>query len=316
MRIRAQAPSPRHVRRGHFPTGQFQAGQFQAGRPSLAQHVGRALVVPALLLSTLAACTPWTASPRSAVAVLQPAQPSPDSYTLEIFFARFAYGQTDLNESLWNQIDEQLVPAETRTLLTRNGLRAGVLGGHIPEPLVQLLDLDTTPSPAPNHLEPTPLEPEPTVRRRWVQLGVSRHVRVAQSGIRDELPVLWYRRGHLEGETFREAQCMFALTAGASDEGGVQLRLVPEIRHGEPRQTYTTAEGYLRMEVARPKQVFEPLAIEVPLATGQMLVVGMMPEPKGSLGHHFFSTASSEGPQQQLLIIRLLRSPPPQWLDQ
>ncbi len=289
---------------------------LQTHRSGLASGIHRTLVASAMLLLTATACTPWTASPHSTAAILQPARPSPDSYTLEIFFARFPFGQADLNEPLWHQIDEQLIPAETRALLRQNGLRAGVLGGNFPESLVRLLDLNTTPSQAPNHLEPSPLEPEPTVRRRWVQLRTSRHVRVAQSGIRDELPVLWYRHGHLEGETFQEAQCMFALTAGPSDDGGVQVRLVPEIRHGEPRQTYTTAEGYLRMEVARPKQVFDPLAIQVPLATGQLLIVGMIPEPKGSLGHHFFSTSSSDGPQQQLLIVRLLRSPPPRWLDQ
>lgn len=38
---------------------------------------------------------------------LMPAQMSPDSVGLEMFFVRFPFGDTDANETLWKEIDEQ-----------------------------------------------------------------------------------------------------------------------------------------------------------------------------------------------------------------
>lgn len=296
-------------RRAASPPG----GGQRAARCLPQMAAGRALLALGLLVGGLA-CSRWTAVPKQPVELLHAPEASRESCSLEIFFARFPFGQEDLNEPLWRQIDEQSLPASLREPLARNGFRAGLISGNLPAALVRVLKLQNAVPQVAAELEPKALELAPTIRRRLVQLGPESRVQVAESGIYDQLPLLWYRRGHLQGESFAKAQCIFALTAAGQGDGRVRLKLVPEIQHGDPRQTITTADGFFRIDVARPKQLFDELAISVVLSAGQMLLVGTMPDRPGSIGQQFFTGPSGDGREQKLLLVRLVRPPPPEWL--
>ena len=72
---------------------------------------------------------------------------SPDSVVLEIFFIRFPFGDTAVNEKLWEEIDEQQFSPELRERLARNGFRVGLISGQIPIELSKLLELSDKPIP-------------------------------------------------------------------------------------------------------------------------------------------------------------------------
>src|SRR6202521_4267835 len=62
---------------------------------------------------------------------------SADSVTLEIFTAPTPLGAPQLS-ALWNEVDEQPLPADLRQRLAQNGLRAGIVGPHVPHALAEL----------------------------------------------------------------------------------------------------------------------------------------------------------------------------------
>jgi hypothetical protein len=166
------------------------------------------------------------------------------------------------------------------------------------------------------HVSQEALRAEPIVRRRVLQLPPAGRGEVLASGILKELPLLVREEGQTRGRTYREAQGLFAVQAQTDASGYVLLSLTPEIQHGEARQQWNGRDGIFRMEMARPKQIFDALRVELGLTPGQMLVLSCIPERPGSLGHHFFTETSASGPEQKILVIRLAQMPPePLYID-
>ena len=96
-------------------------------------------------VTTICGCTPTLSKGKLSLA---PAQMSPDSVGLELFFVRCPFGDPDVNTKLWQEIDEQHLPADLRERLARNGFRAGVVSGQVPVELSKLLELSDKPSGA------------------------------------------------------------------------------------------------------------------------------------------------------------------------
>src|SRR5262245_52312383 len=71
--------------------------------------------------------------------LLSPAEMGEDAVTLQVFFARCAVGDSELNGPLWNELDEQELPAALRRNLAANGFRAGLVGIQVPMSLSRLL---------------------------------------------------------------------------------------------------------------------------------------------------------------------------------
>jgi hypothetical protein len=254
-------------------------------------------------------CRRWTAKLEPDAPLLPPAVASPDSVSLEIFFARFPFGAEEPNGLLWTEVDEQAIPAALRRQLARNGFRAGQIGGTPPASLARLLKLEDHQDPQSEWLEPADVEIEPTARKRLLQLRSGRHAEIAASGIYDQLPLLVHREGQLCGKTFAKAQCIFATTARLQNDGRVELELVPQLHHGSAIPQYSSADGILRVHNARPKEVFDELGVRVVLSPGQMLVMGSLKQRRGSMGHQFFTGQSAHGLEQKLLVIRVLQAP-------
>ena len=272
------------------------------------------------LAPALGGCARLVAQPATVgQSPLKAATASPNSMTLEIVFARFPLGQADLNAPLWDSIDEQHLPAELRSRLAVNGFRAGLVSTHLPQPLAKLLNYtDKAPTEDEQHKVDLPgLQAEPVVRQRRLQLRTSGRGEILASGTLKELPSLLCENGQVCGRTYREAQALFAVQGEFESEGRVRLALTPEIQHGESRQQWNGRDGVFRMEMARPKEIFEALRIEAALTPGQMLVIGCLPERPGSLGSHFFTETTAQGPEQKILLIRLAQMPPAElYLDE
>ena len=228
---------------------------------------------------------------RQGKSPLLPAQMSPDSVVLEIFFIRFPFGDPTVNEKLWEEIDEQQFSPALRERLARNGFRAGMVSGQIPIELSKLLELSDKPAPT-GELQDAKienLEAEPRVVRRHLQLRAGQRSEIIASGVYAQLPVLMCESGQLCGQTYSQAQGMFAVKSFPQPDGRIRLELVPELHHDQPRQRWVGSQGVLRLETSRPKRVFDDLELSPELAPGAMLVLSSLSNRPGSLGHYFFT---------------------------
>lgn len=256
------------------------------------------------MLALAAGCS--QVRPPSTKSLLGPAAMTPESAALEVFFVRCPMGDASANTTLWEQVDEQSIPAEVRLQLARNGFRAGLIGGQIPLGLSRLLESATSPPAGPtDRIEASAMQDDPQVIRRHMQVHPGARQEIIASEVYDELPVLVTESGQLAGQTYYQAQGMLALRTANLREGRVKIELVPEMHYGQPRQRWVAGQGMYRLEAGREKKVFDAMAISAPLANGQMLVMTCLANRPGSLGYHFFSNKRGGRLDQKLLVLRL-----------
>lgn len=249
---------------------------------------------------------------------LRPATPAPDSVSLEIYWARYPWDDEELNGSLWNEVDENRIPAATRRALADNGLRAGVVGSIVPAALARALQLDGLPddaepreqTDAEKRREVAELLTDPTVTRRRRQLRPGTRLELQASELFDQMPLLVSRGGELSGRTYSAAQAMYALEIEQQADRTIRLVLTPEVHHGRPQTRYTSGgDGILRMEPMRDHEVFADLRTKVSLAPGEMLLLAGTADASGRLGHFFHTVDAAAGRQRKLVIIRLAQLP-------
>ena len=283
--------------------------------------------IPIVLLSCLiCGCAGKVQS--DAHQLLAPARMSDDSIVLDLWFIRIP-SDDPAHERLWQDVDEHVLPSDLRLRLARNGFRAGVCGPQIPRALQELLQQESA-TPIEEAARPTdpdgatsddsdpaaglpvvgkPQLPEtaPQVRHRHLQIRPEMESRVVASDVLERLSTLTNMDGRVKGQTYYNAQAVFTLTAHRW-EGGARLELLPEIHHGQARQTYVPIDGGYGLELARPKQSYEKLRLTVDLAAGEMLFLSAMPDRPGSLGYQFFRNSRPAG-TQKVLVIRLSQCP-------
>lgn len=233
-----------------------------------------------------------------------------ESIVFDIYFVRFPFGDDRANQSLWTQVDEQTLSTEARRWFGENGLRAGVVAGHVSQELAELLDLDDKPAPCDQAEQGTQLDllEEPMVVRRHMQLPLGTPGEIIASGIYEELPLLQRQDNNVCGETYTQAQALFTIKAVPLEDGRVRVQLVPEIRHGEEKQQWIGRQGMLRPVMERQRRVFDDPSIETVLAPGHMLLLSSIPSRPGTLGHYFFTKADGGKKEQKLMVIRLTQT--------
>jgi hypothetical protein len=236
--------------------------------------------------------------------LLTPTEMSEDGVTLQIFFARCPVGDEGLNGPLWNDLDEQELPAPLRRSLSANGFRAGLVGMQAPASLSRLLDLSQESSSPASDGKPVGDGP-PAVSLKALHVRPGKLSELVISGSYAKLPVLLSDEGQVQGKTYYDAQGLFAMKVYPQGDGRVRLEIIPELQHGEAKTRYIGDDGMFRLDASRPKQSFEKLTVEMPLSPGQMLVLTCHPDRPGSLGYQFFTEALSDRVEQKLLVIRL-----------
>lgn len=238
--------------------------------------------------------------------LLRPARMSPDAVGLDILFARVAPAQaSQLEKTLWSEVDEQTLSAEVRRTLQTNGIRAGVVGAPIPPVLAELLELRKGEIKKPAG-EGDKVDHDPQVTRRFLELRSGKRGEIQTSSLRDQMTVLLPRNGELLGQTFEKAQGLFAVKAAHARDGRIRVELIPEIQHGEAVGRFQpTQDGMFVMDSRRQNSVYDDLRLEVQLAPGELLVLTAIPERPGSLGAHLFAHESAGEKSQKLLVVRV-----------
>jgi hypothetical protein len=242
---------------------------------------------------------------------LKPLSVSPDSIGLEVFSARFAAGNRDVNEELWRDADEQKIPSDLRRALAQHGFRAGVVGPHPPDALARLLKLAEKPVSPERRSErdATELLEEPTVTMQTIYTRAAWRNEIIASKTYDELSLLERDGDQVRGRTYRKADGRFILKAFPESDGRIRLELTPEIQHGDTQQRWTASEGVMRPDASKPKKTFGALELSASMAAGEMLLISCLNDRPGSVGHYFFTEPSDEKLSQKLLVIRVLQDP-------
>src|SRR3972149_3654877 len=154
----------------------------------MAWLLGRKEVALLALLAVVGCTTPL----KKNKSLLPPAQMSPNSCVLDVFFVRVPFGDPQANDELWQEIDEQHFTADLRERLMRNGFRVGVVAGQIPVVLLNLLELGDKPAPS-NEITGTnlaDLSTKPRVMRRHMQVRAGQPSEILASDTYEQLPVL------------------------------------------------------------------------------------------------------------------------------
>ena len=265
-----------------------------------------------VVLVTLSGCHQFeTPSTDDLQALLRSVESSPKSVTLEIFQLRFSGDDQALVIDLWQQVDEQRLTTASRQELIRNGFRAGVVGGTLPDSLAEALNLQSEmPASSPSRLL-TGQSVRPNVTRRVLQLANEEHAAIHASELRQQIDLLVGNESGLHGKTFIQAEAAYVLRTERSAGQQIVMQLTPEIHHGELRNRYTAGDqGMFLMTPSREHEVYGDLRIRAELAPGELLVVGCLPSSSGSLGHVFHTDRQQGRLEHKLVLVRLLQVPP------
>jgi hypothetical protein len=108
----------------------------------------------------------------------------------------------------------------------------------------------------------------------------------------------------LSGQTYRDASAIFDVRATPSADGGIQIELIPLIRHGPIERNWTGDDGAFRLEAGQRKTVMNKLELTLHLPADGTLVLSSVGPPSSGLGDAFFRDPQGRHEGRRLLAIR------------
>ncbi len=261
--------------------------------------------VSLLLAAALGGCAEL---PKPKGLELKPPKMAADSVVLEVFLVRLPPEEEVTPAEIWAEIDELSLPADLRQRLGARGFRAGLTAGRIPVELERLLQLAENLPTQSNDTALMDFQSESKVSRRILQMRSGRRGEIMASRIYERLSLFDRAGEQVNGQTYQQAQCCFAVSGVPQPDGRVRLELQSEVQHGAPHGQITPGDLTFVIETRRERVSLDELKIEVDLKPGQLLVLGSTESSDGSLGHYFFSEEIAGGEARRLVLVRLAQS--------
>lgn len=261
----------------------------------------------ALSLATLLTCGCAKISRMNyppAESPLAPLAPKNEQIVLDVVFVRLSPQEAATVESIWNEADEQALSSEVRSRLAKNGYRVGFLGSVLPSSVKSLLASAESPTANGRSVDPTQGH-QPGISNHQLYLQPAHRAELVVSPVQPELHALIAHDRGVEGTTYTEGQAQFAVQAEATHVGRTELRLIPEIHHGNLQQHYAGGEAMFRLDRRRQRETFDDLAIAASLAPGEVMVIGRRATQTGTLGDRFFGSPEPSPIAERLLLLRL-----------
>lgn len=260
-----------------------------------------------LVFVAFAGCAGWlpvSKEPKPIEKSIGRAEIPRDTVGIESIVIRLDAQQASALSDVWASLDEQIVAPEARIALDRNGLRAAKASGHLPATLEQWVRANE------QRREEDPLEQAGLAAditcfaQLWRCRADSRKELTVRKLFGEDATVFYYDGGN-KGATYRTPHFLYTMQAIPFGDASAQVRLIPEIKHGEIRRVVVAKESAIRTEERQDSIAWNELAVDLRLNQGDCIVLGGTPEPRG-LGEHFFQTRTKEGELQQvLLLVRL-----------
>ncbi len=240
---------------------------------------------------------------------LQPLAVSPESVVLDIFSVKYPDSQVALNEAVWDQLDEQRIPAETRRRLAQNGLRAGIVTGHIPDELATAMAIQGSHVTEEEKAKGIDLLKNPTVRRSKKHCQLGKRIEIKDSPAYPSVPVFRHQNGESSGKTYQDVQGVYGLTPILDQGQQIILEMVPELHHGRQRAKFSGIDGMMYRSTTQAIEVFDDLRLKVSISAGEMLVLSCLPKSSCNIGQMLHLVEGEQGLQQKLIVIRLAQVP-------
>jgi hypothetical protein len=241
------------------------------------------------LVPVLTGCLHQSDRPQwlSKIPLLSPNPPANAAYLEYVLVERTAGGE-EINRRVWDRIDEQVFPFETRTILEDAGLRVGIASESAPGCLRKLIDDPRT---------------DRGHRGRFFALD-----KPAPLPVSDLLPRAGFTVPAAEGRTTAfsadAATLGFDITVRDAADGRVQVRLVPHAKYRDRSHLLPTHAG----ERDQATETFPGAAFEITLTSSDYLVIGTDWYWEHTFGHGAFTGQKDEREVQRLLVLRAGRT--------
>ncbi|MEX0792044.1 MAG: hypothetical protein WD045_02840 [Pirellulaceae bacterium] len=230
-----------------------------------------------------------------------------DTVVLEIARLPLSGQDDDALAEAWEVIDEQFLAVDARRNLEENGFRVGLIDFHLPSSIRHIFDREEGGSQGLNGETAMRVDGEelPVVNSRRFPRGKRGEYIVVNT--RPLVTVLHKRDGVLRGNAYHDAECKFVIRAFPQNDGRVEVEIVPEIQHGQPRQHFAGTEGMFKMETHKQRESMEQLTIRAKMTPGQTLILAGT-EPLKGPGQAFFERQRDGTSRRHAILIRLAGS--------
>jgi len=234
-----------------------------------------------------------------------PKRPVAQTLPLEVFFLRCEQDDAG-HDDLWARVDEQLVDETVRRRLAANGLRAGILLGQLPEPILAALEPPVSAGEGSHSPPVNAADANPPVVRRVLRVLPGRESELVSLKSIPDLVVLEQEEDGLRGANYADAVPYFTLKAWPAADGRVRVDLVPVIRHGPMERSFVGEDGAFKLETSQRKRVLDRLRCEVTVPADGLLIVGPAGDQGASVGDALFRPRSPGRAETRLLALRPL----------
>ncbi|MDR1923896.1 MAG: hypothetical protein LBQ66_05945 [Planctomycetaceae bacterium] len=289
--------------------------------------LGGCQIISVMLLFAVCSCVPMQKQfdqPRqiehfgTETNILQRGDVPIDTVSIEIFNVRITPETEQYIDDLWQETDEQIIPASVRLNLFRNGIRVGIQGSQISSTLSKLINVTGTPE-MPRYIngmrefDVSEMTRELTVTKQFQHVfpGTRVVLKPFESPLY-ELSLFDRESSQIWGKTYTNALGLFALTTNPQSDGKVRFEVVPELEYGLPETKMYSRQGIMFTETGKPRRIFEQLAIKADLLVGNWLILGPTSINCQGVGRCFF-VRGEEQKEQKIVAIRLtnLKKPTP-----
>lgn len=213
--------------------------------------------------------------------------PEGDAAAVEYVLVERTAGE-EINRRVWDRIDEQVLPFETRAILEEAGLRVGIASESAPGPLRKMIE-----------------DPRTHRGHRGRFFALDKATPLALDGFRPraefEIPALEGGKTSFARDT---VSLGFEITVRDAGDGKVVIHLVPNARYRDPNHLLP-AEGVIRGEAT---ETFPGAAFDVTMAPTEYLVIGTDWYWDGTFGHLAFTGQKGDRDVQRILVLRGTRT--------
>ena len=267
----------------------------------------KSISLTTVVMTALAACgcSLWYPADME-ISELPAPRMSSDSVVWEIDVVYLEPGDEQLHSQIWNEADEQHLPADLTRRLKANGIRCGLVGMQLPTVLRDRLDQQRA-ARNPGSDAKQLFDLVTAMQHRRLQARAGQRYEIVSRPVRDELVVLYRDNEQLSGARYRQAQCLLAVKSHPLGDGRVRLELTPEVHYGPARQRITGQAGVFRVQAKRDSKVFDRLRMEPTLSPGQTLLLTRTADVK-ALGGDFFTDSVNGQDRQKVVLIRLAQT--------
>lgn len=291
--------------------------------PRTTKTTGKVLgILSIVLLALFCGCSSWAKwSPRGEPSQLDRSHKMPlrkvaRSIEVGTQFIQIQFDPADPDQlqSMWQWVDETVIPIETRRSLNRNGLRIGKV--------VQPQRLNSKLESLKSH------ESQDVVDQFLASASISSHqsegdrIEPMRIGKRSELPLrlpvkgihvpMVFEDGEVRAKTLLDPTFLLAITPHAGQSSAeISLRIRPEIQHGNMRQNWVQGDAALRIDVRRETWSLDSLEFELVGGEGDLFVVSETESRRG-LGKMMLGGKNVDQLEQQtVLLLRIVNIPTP-----